>query len=152
MRVSFLLRLDFLERYSGFAPMFIRLLVGVTLVHMSQDNVFGHARMLEFREFLAARGVVYPLVAAHVSVYAQFLSGLCILLGLFTRSAAAVMVINFIAALLIAHVGAPFEANVPPFAMLLGSAFLLLNGPGRVSLDRLWFVRSARDDLAIGRR
>ena len=59
-----------------------------------QDNVFSHARMLEFRDFLAARQVPWPLVAAHVSVYAQFVCGILYLLGLFVRPAAVLMIVR----------------------------------------------------------
>ena len=107
--------------------------------------MFSWARMLEFRDFLAERGVPAPLVAAPVSVYAQFIAGWCVLLGFLTRPAALVMVVNFVAALLIAHVGAPFSANIAPLSMLAGSLFLLVHGPGRPALDAVvWGRREPR--------
>jgi putative oxidoreductase len=135
------LRFDALDRHRDLAPIFVRAFLATFLIYMSQDNVFSYDRMLEFRGFLAARRVPYPLLAAHVSVYAQFAAGLLYALGLFTRPAAAIMVVNFIVALIVAHVGTPFRTWLEPMAMLSGSLFLLVNGPGRLALDNLLAAR-----------
>ena len=133
--MSLVPRFEFFRRHREYGALFVRLVVGLILVHQSQDNVFSHARMLEFRDFLAARQVPWPLVAAHVSVYAQFICGILYLLGLFVRPAAAVMVVNFIAALLIAHRNQPIEGAFLALVMLFCSLFLLFNGAGKPSLD-----------------
>jgi putative oxidoreductase len=128
-------RFEFFKSRRDYGALFIRLVVGLVLIHQSQDNVFGYARMLEFRDFLAARNVPAPLLAAHVSVYAQFVCGILYVLGLFVRPAAVVMIVNFIAALVIAHLNAPFESAFLALVMLFSSLFLLFNGAGRPSLD-----------------
>jgi putative oxidoreductase len=115
--------------------LFIRLIVGYRLVWGTADNVFSWARMVEFAEFLGARGVPLPLVGAVVSAYAQFLCGLLFIAGAATRPAAALMIVNFIAALAIAHIGQPFLENHDALVMLFGSCFLLLHGPGKLSVD-----------------
>lgn len=131
-----LVRLEFFKKYSEYGPILLRLLIGAELIRGTQDNVFSYARMLEFAEFLTARGVPFPLFSAFLSAYAQFLCGILFILGLFTRPAGGVMVINFIAALLIAHIGQPYQANYPAFTMLAAAFFFMLHGPGRPALDR----------------
>jgi putative oxidoreductase len=126
---------DFLDRHREDATLFIRLIVGFHLVYGTQDNVFSWERMLEFERFLAERSVPYPLAAAIVSVYAQFFSGLLFIVGAATRWAGAVMIINFIAALVIAHRGLPYPANFPPLMMLAAACFFLFHGAGGLSLD-----------------
>ena len=126
---------SFFERHREYGAVFVRLVVGFVLVYGTQDNVFSHERMLEFRDFLAARGVPLPLLAAHVSVYAQFVCGILYVLGLFVRPAALVMVINFIVALIVAHLDAPLDAARLALCMLFSSLFLLFNGAGALSLD-----------------
>ena len=125
----------FFERHREKGAFFVRLVVGFVLVYGTQDNVFSHERMLEFRDFLAVRRVPAPLLAAHVSVYAQFACGILYVLGLFVRPAALVMVINFIAALVIAHLDAPLDAARLALCMLFSSLFLLFHGAGELSLD-----------------
>lgn len=129
------LRLEYFERRSEFGVLFLRLFIAFVLIYGTMDNVFSWERMLEFRDFLAANGFPYPLLSAHLSAYAQFISGLLILVGLFTRHAALVMIINFLIALGMVHVGLPFNANIAPLAMLFGSLFLLFHGAGPYALD-----------------
>lgn len=125
----------FFERHKEKGAFFVRLVVGFVLVYGTQDNVFSREQMLEFRDFLAARRVPFPLFAAHLSAYAQFVCGLLYVLGLLVRPAALVMVINFVAALVIAHLNTPLDAARLALCMLFCSLFLLFNGAGALSLD-----------------
>lgn len=128
--------LDKILSLKEYAPFSIRLIIGIHLIIGTQDNVFSWDRMLEFRDFLENRGVVWPLLMAHVSVYAQFLSGICFIVGWQTRLAASIMIINFIFAILIAHLSDPYSAYFPALFMLAGSVSLLLSGSGKVALDK----------------
>lgn len=125
----------FFEERREYGPLFVRLVVGFILIHGTQDNVFSHERMVEFRDFLAARSVPAPMFAAYLSAYAQFVCGILFVIGLLVRPAAAVMVVNFVAALLIAHLGAPLDAARLALCMLFCSLFLLFHGPGKLSID-----------------
>ena len=127
--------LGFFDRHREYGPLFIRLIVGSFLVWGAQDNVFSYAQMVEFKEFLGARGVPLPLAAAFLSAYAQFVCGLLYLAGAFTRHAAVVMIINFVAAVLIAHLGDTFARTFPALVMLCASLFFLFHGPGRLAVD-----------------
>ena len=124
-----------MEPYREYGPLFIRLIVGYRLVWGTADNVFSYAQMQEFSHFLAGHGVPFPLFAAFVSAYAQFICGLFFVVGAYTRLAAMVMIINFVVALLLVHIGQPFLDNYDALVMLFGSAFLLVHGAGRVSVD-----------------
>ena len=123
------------EQRRDYAPLFIRLFAGVFLVYMSQDNVFSWARMLEFEKFLTQFGFPLPLLSAVVSVATQFTAGILFLIGAFVRPAAALMVFNFIVALVMVHRKLPFREALDPCAMLASSLFLLFNGAGRLSVD-----------------
>lgn len=118
-----------------YGVIFLRLIIGWRLVDGTQDNVFSWDRMLEFRDFLEQHHVAFPLVAANVSVYAQFICGILYLLGLFVRPAAIIMIINFIVALLIVHIGTTFQQSFDALMMLFGSIFFLFHGAGKISLD-----------------
>lgn len=129
--------LTFLEKYKDYAAVFIRLIIGFHLVYGTQDNVFSFARMEEFAGFLEARGVPLPLFSAFLSAYAQFICGILFILGAFVRHAAVVMIINFILALVIAHVGDSYPNMFPALMMLAAACFFLLNGAGKLSIDDL---------------
>ena len=132
-----------LDGRRDFGALFIRLFMGTFLIYMSQDNVFDRARMLEFERFLRQFGFPIPLLSAHVSVYAQFVCGILILFGAFTRVAAAVMVVNFVVALAMVHTRLPFGEALDPSAMLAGSLFLVFHGAGVPSIDAWRERRSA---------
>ena len=137
--------LNRLDKFKEYGPIFVRLIIGFHLVYGTQDNVFSYARMEEFAAFLSAHKVPFPLFAAFVSAYAQFICGILFILGAATRYAAFVMIINFIAAILIAHLGDPYPAKFPALMMLAGACFLFLHGPGELSVDRL-LARRAKTD------
>ena len=120
--------------------LFIRLFAGTFLIYMSQDNVFSSARMDEFERFLSGFGFPLPAAAAPLSVYAQFLAGLCFLLGFGTRIAAAVMVVNFVVALAMVHTRLPFREALDPSAMLACALSLFMTGAGPWSVDA-WLRR-----------
>lgn len=135
----------FLERHREAGALILRLFVAFVLVYGTVDNVLSHERMLEFRDFLAERGTPFPLVAAHLSAYAQFVCGLLIAFGLATRPAGLVMAINFVCAYAIAHLGQPVNANWAPILMFAASVFLLVHGPGSLSADEALRRRRGRE-------
>ena len=134
MRGSFL-SFAFLERYREYGALALRLAIGYRLIYGTADNVFSWAQMVEFSHFLASKGVPFPLFSACLSAYAQFACGILFIVGFLVRPAAAVMIINFIAALMIAHRDQPYLRNVEPIAIIATSWLLLLQGAGRPSLD-----------------
>lgn len=129
-----------LDKYKEYSPIFIRLVVGAFVIWGVQDNILSHEQMLEFRDFLSAHGVSYPLFAAYLSVYTQFVCGLSILMGALLRLTSIPFIINFIAALLIAHRGDTFSSMFPALVLIAVGCFFLLNGAGKPSVDE-WLER-----------
>ena len=91
--------------------------------------------MEEFAAFLSARHVPLPLFSAFLSAYAQFICGILFIVGAATRYAALVMIINFIAAIVIAHIGDAYPNMFPALMMLAAACFLFVRGPGKLSVD-----------------
>ncbi len=130
-----ILRLGFFEKYKEYGPLFIRLLVGVFIIWGVQDNIRSHAQMEEFANFMAARGVPYSMFAAYLSVYAQLVCGLSILLGALVRLTSVVLIIHFIIAIIIAHRGDTFRGTFPALMLIAVALFFLFHGAGRLSID-----------------
>lgn len=129
------LKLSFLDKYKEYGVIFIRLIVGFHLIYGTQDNVFSYARMLEFASFLSARNVPFPLFSAFLSVYAQLICGILFVAGAFTRCAAVVMIINFIAAIIIAHRADAYPNKFGALMMLAAACFFFVHGAGKLSID-----------------
>lgn len=129
------LKFSFLDNYKEYGVIFVRLIVGFHLIYGTQDNVFSYVRMEEFAAFLSQNGVPFPLFSAFLSAYAQFACGILFVLGFWTRLAAIVMIINFIAAIIIAHIGDTYPNMFPALMMLFASIFFFIHGAGKVSID-----------------
>lgn len=126
---------SFLEKYKEYGVIFIRLVVGFHLIYGTQDNVFSYHRMQEFAAFLTARNVPFPLLSAFLSAYAQFGCGILFVAGALTRFAGVVMIINFIAAIVIAHRHDAYPNKFGALMMLAAACFFFLHGPGKLSVD-----------------
>jgi putative oxidoreductase len=134
-----------LPSFSSGAPtalLFIRLLTGSFLVHGVWDNMSDAARMQEFISFLIATGFAAPHFFAHLTVYVQFVIGLCLLAGLLTRWAGILLIINFTVAVVMVHLNQSFREIWPAAVLIaLGTLFATL-GAGRWSVDA-WLERKA---------
>jgi putative oxidoreductase len=74
-----------LDRYSHLSDatlMLLRVVTGAFLVYGTWDNVTSAERMQEFVGFLAQNGFPWPQHMAPLSVYAQFVCGVLLVLGL----------------------------------------------------------------------
>lgn len=140
---AFSLPLKSLEKYKDYSAIFLRLIVGPFIIWGVQDNILSWEQMLEFRDFLGALGVPAPLFAAQLSVYTQLVCGLSIILGAFVRLTSIAFIINFIAALLLAHRSDTFRGMFPALMMLAAGCFFLLHGAGKVSVDE-WLEKGKR--------
>lgn len=100
----------------------LRLFIGLRLLYGVVDNIISWAQMKEFATFLARFHFPLPIVSAAVSVYAQAVCALFILLGIWVRPAAVVMVANFAIALVAVHfpLGDGIEAMTPALALFFG--------------------------------
>jgi putative oxidoreductase len=127
-----------LDRRREWGVVAVRLVFGFWLVYGTQDNVFSHERMVEFQQFIARNGFPFPVAGAYISAYAQFVCGFLYIAGAGVRVAAALMVINFVFALGIAHRSTPIAADLPAWGMLGVAVLLLFLGAGPLSVDAWW--------------
>lgn len=128
------------DDWREYAPLLLRLLIGAFLVWGTQDNVFSRERMEEFAKFLEGNGFPWPMPGAVLSAYTQFLCGILLFFGAFVRWISIPLIVNFIAALLIAHRGDTFRGMFPAMVILAAAVFFLLYGAGRPSVDA-WLAR-----------
>jgi putative oxidoreductase len=126
----------FFTTKSSIAPIFIRLLIGFHLLYGTHDKIFNAEAMQGIGGYFQAIGIPAPGLSAYLSAGAQFLCGICFLIGVLVRPAALVMVFNFFVAIGFAHIGDTYQDMFPALVMLLGSLFLLFNGAGRFSIDK----------------
>lgn len=121
---------------SDFGLLIIRLFIGLRIIYGVFDNVISWNKMMEFSEFLKATNFPAPTLCAVLSVYAQFICGILILIGYKTRFAAFILVFNFIVAIVMVHSNDSIEAVTPALAMLFISLGLLFTGAGKWVIEK----------------
>ena len=97
---------------------------------------------------LVHEGLALSFVLSFPFSYAQFICGILFIVGFATRCAAVVMIINFIAALIIAHIGDKYTNMFPALMMLAAACFLFVHGAGKASVDSLLEKREAEKEVA----
>lgn len=121
---------------SDLGLLIIRLFIGLRIIYGVFDNIISWNKMMEFSEFLKATGFPLPTFCAVVSVYAQFICGVLILIGYKTRFAALILVFNFIVAIVMVHLNDSIEVMTPALEMLFISLGLLFTGAGKWGFEK----------------
>ena len=81
-------------------------------------------------------------VSLALAVFGEFVCGLLIAAGFFTRLACIPYLITMLVAAFVVHLGDPWAKLSYPLAYAVVAIVLLITGPGRFSLDHYLFVRS----------
>lgn len=123
------------QRFSDFALLLLRAFVGVFLIWGVWDNLTEPARMQEFVEFLRKHHFTSPDLLAPASVYAQLLIGVAFILGLLTRWAGILCIVNFVIAIVMVHRFEGLRASFPSGCLIAIGLYLATHGAGRFSMD-----------------
>jgi putative oxidoreductase len=122
----------------------LRIAVGVIFAaHGSQKlfGLFGGYGLTGTAQWMESIGLAPGLLMALMSGGAEFFGGLALVFGLLVRPAAAVLSITLIVAILSVHIhnGLFMANNGYEFALALlgGTVAVLLEGAGKLSLDRV---------------
>lgn len=130
-----LLLLAPLSRFSNLTLLLLRLLTGAFLVHGVWDNITSAERMTEFVGFLKANHFAAPELMAPLSVYVQFAIGIALILGLLTRWAGVLLVVNFVVAVVMVHWNQSFREWWPAIVLVGLGLLFATQGAGRYGLD-----------------
>ena len=128
---------------AGFAPLALRIPVGIIFVaHGAQKlfGAFGGYGLEGTGQFMASLGLTPGYLMALLAGGAEFFGGLALLLGLLVRPAAAALAFAMLVAIFAVHIdkGLFMSNNGYEFglALLATAVSLLISGAGRVSLDQ----------------
>jgi putative oxidoreductase len=131
-----------LARLGDLGLLLLRGVTGAFLVWQSHDNILSAARMDEFEAFLAQFNFPAPELMAPLCVWAQFLCGFALILGLLTRWAGLVTTFVFIVAVWMVHWPQDFPGWWPALILVFLGILFATAGGGRYALDDIIARRS----------
>lgn len=116
----------------------IRILVGASMLYHGQE-VFDTEKMHGYTKWLTEMQFPSPVWMAYLGKGSEFLSGLLITLGLFTRIACLSLAVTMSIITFGIGEGRIFMQEQHPFLFVLLSLVFFFVGPGKWSLDYVWF-------------
>ena len=127
---------------AGFAPLALRLPLGIVFVAHGAQKLFGWFGGYGLEgtgQWMASIGLHPGYAMALLAGSAEFFGGIALLLGLLVRPAAAALAFAMLVAIMSVHIGhGLFVANNGieyALALLAASVSLLVSGAGRLSAD-----------------
>ena len=129
----------YLDRLQPFALLVLRLVLGTIMVAHGYHKVFGGLH--HHAQTVANLG--FPAWTGYLSAFAEFLGGLLILIGLFSRVAAFAICIDLLVAIWKVHwnnglIGSPDHPGIEfPMAAAAIAFALIFFGGGAIALDHV---------------
>jgi len=123
------------------ASLLLRLIFGGLFIR------FGYLKLIAFNELLT----IFPdpihignKLSLILVILAEFICGILVTVGLFTRLAVIPIFITMSVVFFIVHSKQPFDEKALPFVFWLLSMVIFLLGGGKFSLDRIFFNQKRR--------
>lgn len=123
-----------LNSHQHWGAFLLRLALGLSMTVHGYERLFPHGALHAFEHFVATLGLPRPL--GTISAYTEFIGGVLLLAGLFTRLAAALVAINLLVAFFSLGFHHGFGAHEYILAFAAIAIMLLLTGSGALGLDR----------------
>lgn len=122
----------------------VRAVTGILLIWHGMET-FDAEKMKMYTGWFMERNYSSPAIWAYAGKVAELLAGVGFLLGLFTRLSALAAIAAFAGIIFIlGGKGKLFEGDQHPFLFILISLVFLFAGPGKYSLDHLFFGKNRR--------
>jgi len=128
------------DDFRNLGLLWLRILMGSGIAFHGYGKILGGS-MDGFAQLVDQMGFPYPVLFAWGAASSEFLGGICIAAGLFTRVAAFFIFVTMSVAAFIKHGMDPFKVKELALAYWTMAGTLFLTGAGKFSLDWIVFRR-----------
>jgi putative oxidoreductase len=118
----------------------IRIFIGLSLIYHGKE-VFDAKQMVDYGKWLGALNFSAPSLMAYLGKGSEFIGGILLALGLFTRASAIILALTFLTITFFMGHGKILMEDQHPFMYVLFSLIYLFAGPGKISLDSYLYKR-----------
>lgn len=124
------------QKCASWALLVLRIAMAIIFIYHGYGKLFGAPGMTGFTGMVGNLGFPLPSVFAYIAALAEFIGGIALLLGVWTRLAASLIGVNMIVAIIMVKKFAlpMIDADL---ALLAISLTLVLMGPGMYSISAL---------------
>jgi putative oxidoreductase len=123
-----------LNNLQPFGALIMRLALGVSVAVHGYQKVVPHGALNHYVHYITSLGLPHWL--GYVSAYTEFVGGLLLILGLFTRLASALVAINMLVAFFYVGIHQGFGIYNYILALVALGIMLTFYGAGALALDR----------------
>jgi putative oxidoreductase len=116
----------------------VRIIVGIFLIYHGWE-VFDAAKMIEYGTWEMFKHSSSPSFMPYLGKASEFLSGLLLTAGLFTRIACLIIIGTMLYISLIVGSGKIWYEDQYPFLFALLAVVFIFTGPGNFSIDKIIF-------------
>jgi putative oxidoreductase len=121
------------------ALLLLRIVIGGFMAHHGYGKVFGNPA--KFVNYVASIGVPLPTILGYAAIYAEFLGGILIVIGLLYRPATFAVAVTMLVAALGAHGNDLLGDGELAVLYACTTLAMMLLGAGRFSADAILFSR-----------
>jgi putative oxidoreductase len=116
----------------------LRILTGALMIYHGLE-IFDRTKMLPYMEWEVIKSLPAPETMLYIGKGLEFVTGICFVLGLFTRIAALFIAIDMLFICFNVGGGKFWYEDQHPFLFALLALVFFFTGPVKWSLDKLWF-------------
>ncbi len=121
----------------------LRIIIGAMMIYHGAE-VFNAVQMKEYAQWDNFKNASYPSLMPYIGKSIEFFSGVLLLLGLFTRVGAAILIITMCYVTFKIGHGKFWYEDQHPFMFVLFGLLFFFTGPGKWSLDNIVFKPRAK--------
>jgi len=116
---------------------FVRMFLGITLIYHGKE-VFDQKQMADYGKWLTDLHFPVAGIMAYLGKGSEFVGGILLMLGLFTRLSCIILIITFLTIVFFMGHAQILMSDQHPFMYVILSLIYLFNGAGKLSLDKYY--------------
>lgn len=126
------------DAFQNFGLLWLRVLMGAGMAYHGYGKLF-QGDISQMAAGVGKMGFPQPEIFAWAAALSEFLGGILVAMGLFTRTAALFIFVTMTVAAFVAHAKDPLQVKELALAYWTISGALVLMGGGGISLDSMLF-------------